>query len=297
MNKTPEELEAENKKLLEEDEKKLKEDPNYAKSAEDIENDQAAKAEAEKKKLDDEAQAKKIADEEAKKKADEEAKAKADAKAKEEADKKKAEDEANKDKPDYKAKFAASTREGQRLFKDNLEVGEAYKQAGEIKDATDDELQAEYPNFEDMSDTEKRLAKENLINKKKWTIVESAQAKVRDSGEWFKKIDDFTEDPRTLIDNPELEGKIEEFKAFAGNKDKVQPGTDLKLTVNAFLHEQSKIVKPKNKGQMFETGNGGPGGREAKPDDKISLAQAEIIKQTNYREFVRLNNAGKIATE
>lgn len=195
-------------------------------------------------------------------------------------------------KDDFKKKFSESSREAQKLNAKNKVLSKGIAAASEVEEATEEELQAQYSEWEVMTDTEKRLARENLISSKRFKIMHEANQVALKIEKWGEDVDSYTEDPKTLVDHPELEGKLEDFKTFAnfqGNH-----GTDLGTLTKAFLYEQSTKPKPVNKGAMFETGSGGPNERVKPKSDKITPAEADTLRKTDYKKFLEYTKEGKI---
>jgi len=164
-----------------------------------------------------------------------------------------------------------------------------------VIDPTEDDLKGEYPEWETMTSTEKRLAKESLVNKQRFQIIHEARKAEKNIEAWKEKVDTFIDNPQSLIDNPELEGKQEEFKAFASKP--TRSGSDFDILIGAFLHDATKNAKPKQKGSMFPTGNGGPNDKPAVKADKLTVEQGRALRQTNYSEWREKLKAGKIASE
>lgn len=199
--------------------------------------------------------------------------------------------------PPLKERFDASTREAQRLYKDNVHMSRAISDAQALPDPTDVELKGAYLSWEDMTDSERSLAKESFINRRFREHVAQAAEEVKKVEDWSDKVEEYLGDPVSLQKAPELEGKESDFRKYANDKTKVLPGTAFNLIVGSFLYEQSKIKKPANKGEMFPTGTGGRK-EPKKPDDgKISLTDAEVLKQTDYKRYLELLKAKKIALE
>ena len=122
-----------------------------------------------------------------------------------------------KEEPDYKEKFSESSREAQKIHAKNRKLNEGISKAGEINTVDDEELKAEYPDWDVMSETEQKLARKNLINDKRFAVVVKATEEAKKIEKWGDDVDTFVEDPKTLVDNPALEGKIDEFKTFAND--------------------------------------------------------------------------------
>ncbi len=96
---------------------------------------------------------------------------------------------------------------------------------------SEEELAKEYKDWDMASDTEKILLKETYITKQ-W------RAKIADAGKqatkiekWNDSVEAFTEDPQTLIDIPELEGKTEAFKKFATTEENNSIPMNLKINL------------------------------------------------------------------
>jgi hypothetical protein len=111
---------------------------------------------------------------------------------------------------------------------------------------TDDELKSEYPDYENMTDTEKSIAKKNLILEKKFNAQQSYVAEVA-----FKEQQE-NELKAVLAKNPDLKTKEAEFKSYMSKKS--HSGTPIDVLANAFLYEYGST--PKKKGNALETGRG-----------------------------------------
>jgi len=220
----------------------------------------------------------------------------------EEEDKEKPAEEKSAEKPqetqeeiDYKKKFVASTREAQVLNAKDKKWNETIDKAAKLPEPTDEELQQEYPEWAEMSATERKLAKDNLINKKRFAMLDAVAQESRNIEAWNQKVDTFIEDPKTLVDNPELEGKQEDFKIFATKA--TRRGVDFNDLVLAFFGEAAKNAKPKQKGQMFERGTGGPNDAPKPKSDKLSVEEADRLMRTDYKKWRQLLSEGKLASQ
>lgn len=194
---------------------------------------------------------------------------------------------------DYRKKFTESSREAQVLYSKNKKMAEAIERAGEVAEPTDDELKAEYAEWEDMSDFERRIAKENLINKRRFDAISEATKDFKDMDAWNGKVDDFLADPETLVKYPELDGLVEEFKIFTAKP--TRRGVDFDDLISAFLFEREKI--PGKKGRMFETGSSGGTDKPQPKSDKISTAESMRLRQTDYKKYLEFLRAGKIEND
>lgn len=205
------------------------------------------------------------------------------------------EEESVEEKPqNYKKRYADSTREAQILHAKNKKIVEVIEKAKEISDPTEEELIAEYPDWEMMTDTERKMAKDSVISRRRFEALDEATQDFRKSEKWNAKVDKFMTDPQTLIDYPGLEGKEEEFKIFTGKE--TRRGVDFPDLVSAFLFEADKIM-PKHKGSMFETGTSGTSEKPKPKSDKITTKESQRLRIADYKKYLEYLKAGKISDE
>jgi hypothetical protein len=207
------------------------------------------------------------------------------------ADKEPEENEEAPEEPDYKKKFVESTREAQVLHAKNKKISEVIEQAEQIPEPTEDELKAEYSDWDDLSATQQKMAKENLISNRRFKMLSQVTKEFKDMEAWQDKVTTFLDDPKTLVDHPRLEGKADEFRLFATKPSR--RGVDMDVLISAFLFDVSKERKP-NKGKMFETGTGGPSDKGKPKSDKISLEEARTLRNADYAKYKEYLKAGKI---
>lgn len=191
---------------------------------------------------------------------------------------------------DYKKKFTESTREAQILHAKNKKINEAVEKAKKLPEPTEAELMKEYPDWELLTDLEKRLAKDSLISTRRFEVLDEVTAESKDIDAWNTKVDEFVSDPKSLVKHPELEGREEDFKIFAGKP--TRRGVDFDDLIPAFLYGRMK--RPASKGAMFESGSGGPNEKSKPKSDKINLEQARKLREKDYNKYKEYLNAGKI---
>lgn len=206
-------------------------------------------------------------------------------------EKKEEKPEEKEEEPDYKDKYTHSTAEAQVLASQNRKMSEAMVEASKLPLPTDEEMQKEIPEWEDMTDAEKRIVRRQVHSERKFALIEKAGTEGKEIGEWSDKVDSVLADPEIIVKHPELEGKEEAFKTFA-----IKPsrrGGDFEDLISAFLYTVKSEVKPARKEKMFETGTGGD--EKPKPKDgKISLAEARRLRITDYPKFLTYLKAKKI---
>lgn len=201
------------------------------------------------------------------------------------------EEEAEPSKELYKKKFSESSRENQKIHAKNRVINQALIEADELPEPTEEELVKEYPDWELMTDIEKNFAKETVVSRNWRKVISKAKEQATKIEKWNDSVDEFISDPKNLVDNPELEGKTDEFREFA--TDNENNSVPFKILVAAFLHNQS-TNKTSNKGSMFVRGKGGSNERPQLKNGKISLEEARKLRVTNYDKWKELNSKGMI---
>jgi hypothetical protein len=204
------------------------------------------------------------------------------------------EKEETQEEIDYKKKFIESTKESQVLNARNKKVFETLDKIEEVPEPTEDELRKEFPDWDVMTDFEKRIAKNDVVNGRKFQELGKMRKEFKDLEEWQGKVDTFIQDPNTFINFPQLEGKTDEFKLFASKPSR--RGVDFEDLIRAFLFNESSLKKS-NKGKMFETGNGGPKETPKPKSDKISIEEARTLRKTDYGKYTEYLRAGKIEND
>jgi len=201
-----------------------------------------------------------------------------------------------KDEPDYKEKFGKSTQEAQILFAKSNKLADIIEQASNLPEPTEEEMTALYKDeWELMSDRERENAKESYIGKRYRNFISEGTKEFKDIDAWTKKVEEFVDDPATLVKTPELEGKTEEFMTFANKP--TRRGVDFEDLVSAFLFDVSKNAKPKNKGAMFEKGSGGLNDKPNNAPKKLTSEQGTALRKQNYSLWLQYAKAGKIDNE
>ena len=191
----------------------------------------------------------------------------------------------------YKKKFSESSREAQKIAAKNRVMNQALIEADDLSDPTEEELAKEFTDWDVMSETERTFAKETVISRNWRQIISQAKNQATKIEKWSESVNQFIDDPETLVNNPELEGKQDEFKDFA--IEETNNSVPFKLLISAFLHEDSK-KKINHKGKMFENGSGGPNDKPQPKSDKITLEQARQLRENDYGKYKEYLLAGKI---
>lgn len=191
-------------------------------------------------------------------------------------------------------KLKASSKEAKKLFEQNeknKQVNEAYEKASQLAPPTDEEMKEKFIEWDDLSDFERDMARKTELTDRRFQVVEESTRDFRKLTQWHSSVDNFIDDPINLSKNPLLEGREEGFKSFAkksGNK-----GVAFDVLVPAFLYIDKPAVA--KKGSMMETGTGGP--IKTKPkSDKISLEEADVLREKDYAKYKEMVIKDKIET-
>ena len=196
-----------------------------------------------------------------------------------------------KEVEEKKQKLSASAKENQKIYAKNRVLNKALDEADELPEPTEEDLQKEFTDWDVMSDTERTFAKETVISRNWRGKIKEAKDQASKIEKWNDEVEKYADDPQTLLDNPELEGKQEDFVKFA--QEETNNSVPYKILVSAFLHEYSS-AKKENKGAMFISGSGGPNDKLEPKSDKISLDESRKIRETDYNKYKELLMAGKI---
>lgn len=192
---------------------------------------------------------------------------------------------------DYKKKFTESQREAIVQTAQRNELEKVIDGAVTVPEPTEEELRVEYPEWDDMTVIEQRLAKKELWNDKRFATIEQAGVERKNIQEWNEKVDKFVEDPANLNEYPELEGKTEEFKQFATKP--TRRGLNFDDLVLAFNGELARSQK-KHTGKMFETGGNAAKEKMTPKNTKLSIEESMKLRSTNYDKWKELLRQGKI---
>ena len=192
--------------------------------------------------------------------------------------------------PPVEERYRQSTIEAQVLTAKQKKFNQTVKDAANLPEPTEEELRAEYPDWDVMDDTAKKLAKKSLMNERRFGMVVTAVEEGRKIDEWTKKVDDFV---ATAITKPEfarLTGKEEEFKSFCMKP--TRRGVDLEDLAKAFLHDATDTPAPRKKGSLLEPGSGG--GTPINTEESMDENQLAQLRTKDQKTYNRLIKEGKI---
>lgn len=193
-----------------------------------------------------------------------------------------------------KEKLSASARENQKIYAKNRVINQALEEADEIPEPTEEELEKEYKDWDSATEFEKISLKEALISKRWRAKISEAKEQATKIEKWNDSVESFIDDPKNLIEYPDLEGKTEAFKEYATQES--SNSVPFNILVSAFLHQHASSNKP-HKGKMFETGSGGPNETPRLNNGMLTIEQGAKLKQQDYAKYREYLKAGKIASD
>lgn len=205
-----------------------------------------------------------------------------------EAHKTQAEPENKQDKPDLETRYKESTKEAQVLYAKQKKFAETVDQATQISEPSEVELKATYASWDDMTETEKMLAKDNLINRKKFDLVYKAAQEGKEIDAWVGKVDSFITTEGTKFSK--LAGREDDFRNFALKP--TRRGIEPSELVKIFLYDVEDAPKVQKKGSLLQTGTGG---NAVKPKKQyLNEKQAEYLRKNDHKKYQEAIQKGLI---
>jgi hypothetical protein len=182
---------------------------------------------------------------------------------------------------DYEKKFQESSRENQLLRDAQAKRDQAEQEL--TKEPTESDLRTAFPEWDGLSDFEKKMARGNLAAMKLAAASTRKADELASDRAWNTSIE------IAVTSDQALQGKEQAFRQFAS-----QPkykGTDMDLLISAFLQKNpSAPARPATPKPGLETGNGGP--RTPDKPKLLSSTELQMLRKTDekaYLAYVRKN--------
>lgn len=191
---------------------------------------------------------------------------------------------------DYETKFKESTREAQILAA-RLAEYEKPPRKELTNEPTDSDLQAAFPEWDVMTDTERKLARQSFTATRIASSLQQKEHEREAQTRWNTDLE------LIIASKPALQGKEQAFKDFA--KKPTHKGAPLETLVSAFLFESSSNPSPVPSSTPqpgLLPGNGGP--REAEKPKLISATELKTLRVTDekaWREYITTHDVSEIA--
>ena len=162
------------------------------------------------------------------------------------------------------------------------------------------ELLAEYPEYKDYNAVTQKLMRETLTNRKRQMRINLTLIEQEADRKWQADLRQLTAKPE--YSSLRSDQKFEEFVFKPQHK-----GVDMQTLADAYLVRTGRATSatppetpsanpsPAQPSPGLPRGSGGP--RTPNKPQKVTLEQAKIIRETNYREYMRLMRADLIENE
>jgi len=187
--------------------------------------------------------------------------------------------------PDYKEKFSQSTRENQLIVEENKALKAQLAERNLTKEPTDSELQAAFPAWEAMSETERSLARRTLAAERIAGNAVSSLDEIKAERSWNTTIE------VAIASNNALQGKEREFRQYASR----YKNTSMDVLVPAFLQSQGAAQRASNPTPgparpSLLPGTGGP--KTPDKPKKLTADELRTLRKTDekaYTAYIKAN--------
>jgi len=184
-----------------------------------------------------------------------------------------------KPKVDYETKFKESTKEAM-IMKAKLDEIEAEK--NKPVEINDEYMKANYPDWEDMTVTEQRLARRTEEQDQKIKELTNKTNEYNNDKKWRDQIDSLVDDVEFTETYPKMKGKTEEFKKFCSKP--TRKGVDMDILASAFLFEVKDT--PKELKTLFKETKGSSA--KTAPKAKLTTDEQKALRKGSNSKFMDL---------
>lgn len=206
------------------------------------------------------------------------------------------------DEPDYKEKFGASTRENQVLVGKLADMEARLGEVVKVEPPTESEIKAAYPEWDVMTDVEKRTATETLTLRKKLSSAMNLILGVADDLSFNKKFNEVinakANDGSMVF--PGLRERQEQFYEYCQKP--THKGASLQTLARAFLFE-IKDELPKSRKTppakpSLARGGSGKSAPSSAPSDAgktvLSAKDASVLRTKDPKRYMELMRTKKL---
>lgn len=197
---------------------------------------------------------------------------------------------------DYKKKFGESTRNNQIVMSRFSELQKVLGDITRQEVPTEDEMRNLEPEWEYMSDREKRDATKLVVLERRQNHIFKTIGDITRDSENARKLDEFIEN------EPKLKGKEDDFIAFA-TKDSNQ-GASMETILKAFLYDVEEDVTPPvptpevpvetESAPTLERGNPSAGAPQEVGKKELDADDLKELRLKNPQEYMRKIQKGQI---
>jgi len=196
---------------------------------------------------------------------------------------------------DYKKKFSSSAAENQILLNKIKKLESRLGLVTSDETPTEQELRAEFPDWDNMMDLEKKLATKQLILERRLAKAALTVQEIADEKRWNEEFERFLEKNEILNQFPGLKGREKEFKEYA--KKPTHKGIDLEVLAKAFLYTPEEETPKKEKLSVKPVLEKGSGGRGQPPKSEMSPEEIQLLRQRDPKLYNLYVKQGKIKIE
>lgn len=175
---------------------------------------------------------------------------------------------------DYEKKFSESARENQ-LLRERIAVEERARQES-TKEPTDSDLRTAFPEWDVMSDTEKRLATRSLRAERIGGNAALQVQQIQAERSWNTSIE------LEIASNNALQGKEQAFRQYANRPQ--YKNVPMDILVGAFLQSQGSAPAPITTPRPgLETSSGGP--KETPKPTGLTMEELRSLRMSSPKEY------------
>ncbi len=200
--------------------------------------------------------------------------------------------------PDVNERYRQSSSEAMILNGKNKTLEDTLNKLTSEDTPTEAELLAEYPEFKQYNATTQKLMRDTLETKKRQRRIDLSL--IQDRAERQLEHDLRTVTSQEKYSSLRTDDKFKDFVLKPQHK-----GVDIQTLADAYLVRTGKIQPdggstpppapaPAAPSSGIPRGSGGP--RTTKPK-KLTIEEASVLRQTNYKEYMRQLRAGNIEEE
>lgn len=200
-------------------------------------------------------------------------------------------DEDNEDKEDPLAKAKAEAEFHKKRHKESTREALIWKQradrlsAADQKPLTEDDMKKVDPDWDSLSDSEKRLALRASEAERTAKLATNAVLDFVQEQKNREEVDDF------IATNPDIQAKADEFKKFI--RMPTHKGVPIDILASAFRYELPKAQQPRQRGSALEPASGGVKG-DLKKKEGMSEDELSILRVKDPRAYRKALIEGKI---
>lgn len=199
------------------------------------------------------------------------------------------EPESAPEEPDYKDKFRNSASEALILNAQVKQKDELLNKLTSQDAPTEEEILAEYPDYQGFDQTSKKFVLDVVTTKKRQARMDRQFAEQEAERHWQRDLQGVTSKPgyESLAGDPAFETFVFQPK---------HKGLDVQVLADAYMMRHGKASQPPRQVQR-QPAMPTATVRQAPKSNKVSLEEASILRKTNHKEYLRLVKAGMIDDE